>query len=94
MSANTVLLVGAVSQYAVKLRYVEQAASSLCFRQCGRKSTVSDRRNPMDVHPSALTHRGPPLARGAALVARRAEIYRIPSASFRTSGKAIVTWCG
>jgi hypothetical protein len=30
--------------------------------------------------------------RGAALVARRAEIYQIKSASFRTSGKEIVTW--
>jgi hypothetical protein len=53
---------------------------------------VSDRRNPADLHTLTLSHRGPPPTRGAALVARRAEIYGIKSASFRTSGKEIVTW--
>jgi hypothetical protein len=56
------------------------------------KSTVSDRRNPADLDTLTLSNRGPPPARGAAFVARRAEIYGIQSASFRTSGKEIVTW--
>ena len=55
---------------------------------------MSDGRNPTDVHTLTLSHRGPPPACGAALVARQAEIYRIQSASFRTSGKEIVTRFG
>ena len=47
-----------------------------------------------DVHTLALTHRGPLPGRCAALVARRAEIYQIQSASFRTSEKEIVTRFG
>src|SRR5262245_400359 len=65
-----------------------------CLRQCGRKPTVLDRLNPMDLHPLTLTHRGPPHARSAALVARRAAIYQIQSASFRTRRKEVVTWFG
>src|SRR6266571_2984477 len=64
----------------------------ICLRQCGRKSTVSDRRNPADLHTLTLTHRGPPPAYCAALVTRRADRYRIQSASFRTSVKETVTW--
>jgi CubicO group peptidase (beta-lactamase class C family) len=71
-----------------------QTASSFCLRQCGVKSTVSDRRNPADLHTLTLSNREPPPACGAALVARRAAIYGIQSASFRTSGKEIVTWFG
>jgi hypothetical protein len=77
----------------VTMVYV-QTASRFCLRQCGRKSTVSDRRNPADLHRLTLTHSEPLFARCAALVARRAEIYGIQSASFRTSGKEIVTWFG
>jgi SNF2 family DNA or RNA helicase len=33
-----------------------QTASSFYLRQCGRKSTVSDRRNPADLHTLTLTH--------------------------------------
>jgi SnoaL-like polyketide cyclase len=32
-----------------------QTASRFCLRQCGRKSTVSDRRNPADLHSLTLT---------------------------------------
>ena len=69
-----------------------QTASSFCLRPCGVKSTVSERPNPADWHTLTLTHRGPSPVRSGALVARRAEIDRIQSASFRTSGKEIVTW--
>jgi hypothetical protein len=58
-------------------------------RRCGRKSTVSGRHNPADLQALTLTHREPLFTRCAALVARRAEIYRIRSAPFRTSGKAL-----
>jgi len=51
-------------------------------------------RNLADLHTLALTYRGPLPGRYTALVARRAEIYRIQSASFRTSGKEIVTRFG
>jgi hypothetical protein len=46
-------------------------------RRCGRKSTVSGRHNPADLQALTLTHREPLFTRCAALVARRAEIYRI-----------------
>ncbi len=56
--------------------------------------TVPDRPNPADVHRLILlilTHEEPLFVRCAVLVACRAEIYRIQSASFRTSGKETVT---
>ena len=74
--------------------YRLQTASRFCLRQCGCNSTVPDRPNPADVHRLILTHEEPLFVRCAALMACRAEIYRIPSAAFRTSGKAIVTWVG
>lgn len=53
---------------------------------------MSDRHNPADLQALTRTHWGPLFACCAALVARRAEIYRIQSAPFRTSGKETGTW--
>src|SRR5262247_3667089 len=68
----------------------EQTASRFCWRQCGCKSTVSDRHIPAGLHRLALTHSEPLFVRcGAWPVELR---YQIQSASFRTSGKETVIW--
>ena len=62
------------------------------FHQWGMKATVLNRRNPTDLHPSTLTHRGPPAPCDEALVARRAGVYQTRSSELPTSGKEILTW--
>jgi hypothetical protein len=57
----------------------QQTAPKFHLLQWGIKPTVPDRRNPAHLHTLTLIYRGPHSARYTALVARRADIYQIPS---------------
>jgi hypothetical protein len=71
-----------------------QTAPKFYLLQWGMKPTVPDRCNPANLYTLALVHRGPHLARCAALVARRADVYRSRSSELPTSGKEILTRFG
>jgi hypothetical protein len=76
------------------LPHPAQTAPKFYLLQWGIKPTVSHWCNPADLHILTLAHRGPHSARCVALVARRADVYRVQSSSLRTGVKEIVTLLG